>query len=57
MCNIFNKIFKRENKKSVLKGFLKNPDEHIFTLEVVDEEIVIRIKKKEKEDGNGSCKN
>ena len=42
--------FKRkESKPSVLRNLLKDPDGHIFTMEVENGEIIIRIKRKEKE--------
>lgn len=49
MFKMFNKIFKKDTKPSALKRLIKDPDGHVFTMEVNDDEIVIRIKKKEVE--------
>ena len=43
------KLFKKEKKASVLKNLIKNPDDHFYTMEVDKDEIVIRIKRKAKE--------
>lgn len=43
--------FKRkESRPSVLRNLLKDPDGHIFTMEVEDGEVVIRIRRKEQKD-------
>ena len=40
----------KEEKPSLLKDLFKEPDDYIYTLEVIDDEIVIRARKKDEEE-------
>lgn len=40
----------KEEKPSLLKDLFKEPDGYIYTLEVENDEIVIRARKKDEED-------
>lgn len=46
---MFKKIFNKTKKVSVLKKFIKNPDDFVVTLKVKDGEIHIVIKQNEEE--------
>lgn len=51
MIKIFKNLFNKGKNVSVLKKLMNNPDMFIATIEVVNNEIKISIKEKEKENG------
>ena len=47
---LFKGLIKKKDKVSEIKGFMSNPDDYVIKMEVVEKEIVISIKRKEKKD-------
>lgn len=41
------RLFKKKKEVSEIKGFIGNPDDYVISMEVVNKEIVINIKRKE----------
>lgn len=50
MLSLIDIFKKRKRKPSVLMTLLNSPDDHVFTMTVEEDEVVIRIKRKEIKD-------
>ena len=50
MLSLIDIFKKRKRKPSVLMALLNSPDDHVFTMTVEEDEVVIRIKRKEIKD-------
>lgn len=47
MIMFITRLFKKKKEVSEIKGFIGNPDDYVISMEVVNKEIIINIKRKE----------